>query len=805
MTLRSVLLGLIFGLFISTFTYFNDNVIRQTYLISNHLPAGVFGIFVVLLFLINPLLGRLRAVKPLGAKELAVVLALGLAVCGWPGSSFYRFFNAIVTMPPTMERTRTAWQATQTMSYVPSASPLLGEGHIRDWTAFSKLLVSQDTAHVKCPASRIWQLLPAPARDLAREVAGASQADPSTRSVLLRELNTLLGRSDFYSPEPFSSTNMPVSLLSTLRALDDRRERERQIANRRLLELSLPDYVLKQPRGKGFLLADGDLESPAVQHLLQGRGKRVGLGDIPWSAWVPTLITWGGLAVFIGIAAVCLMVILQPQWKRELLAYPIVRFVQEITEPSDKPGVAAVALNKLFWYGFVLMVAVHLINGLQAWFPNFIVIQRQFDFGALSQLFPNARQFSWGVFVIWNFTLYPTVIAFCFFLSAEVSFSVGISGLLWMGLFSILVANGIPMQYDWLDPRCATLLRFGSYLGAGIIIFLLGRRYYLRVIAATFGLLRDSETSANAVWAARVLVACFIAMVVILTRTGLDWMLSTLLMAMVLLLFVVMTRINAETGAFFVQPTWAAVGVLTALFGIRAIGPTAYIVMAMVCMVFTSDTRETVMPYVANSMCMLTDPAKKSPRTLSALLIAFVVVVGFVAATCATMYYQYNHGLNHWDTWAARAMPELPFARASAHISELSAYGELSRSLTVSGLGRFKEMSPDFAMLGWAFAGIVLVIVCGLLRLRLSWWPLHPVAFLVWGTFPGSMFAMSFLFGWAIKAAVVKFSGAKGYRVVKPFMVGVIAGELVTGLFWIAVGTIYYFATGLIPKSYRIY
>ena len=60
MTLRAVLLGLVGASFICGFTYFNDHVIRQTYLIGMNMPIGVYGGLLVVVLVVNPLLGRVR-------------------------------------------------------------------------------------------------------------------------------------------------------------------------------------------------------------------------------------------------------------------------------------------------------------------------------------------------------------------------------------------------------------------------------------------------------------------------------------------------------------------------------------------------------------------------------------------------------------------------------------------------------------------------------------------------------------------------------------------------------------------------
>jgi hypothetical protein len=561
------------------------------------------------------------------------------------------------------------------------------------------------------------------------------------------------------------------------------------------------------PPGKGILLADGDIQSPAVQDLLQGKeGKgKVGLLDLHWDTWLPTLIVWGGMAILLGVAAVCLVVVFQPQWKRELLPYPIARFVNELTVPVRPGGPPAVLRSKLFWYGFSAIIIIHLVNGLHAWFPSFIEIPLKFDFSPLQQLFPRARQFWWGSLMVWTPTLIPTAMAFAFFLSTEVSFSVGISGILYLMLFSFMVGSGITLERDWLDSGNENLLRFGAYVGIAAVLFFVGRRYYLNVIGSSLGLRRQPETPLSAVWAARLFYFCAILATVLLAQYGVDWFFGVQLVLITMLLFSVMTRVNVETGCFFMQPYWMPVGVVLALYGMQAIGPTAYLVMAMMCMIIAGDPRECVMPFVANALHMVTKPSEKKPPGRLALLVGAIVAATFVVALCSTLYFQYNHGINRWDDWATSSMPRMPFGRLSARISELGAYGELSQSVAASGVERLSLVSPNYYLILWIAMGFALVISCSLLRLRLSWWPLHPVAFIIWGTFPGAWFTMSFLVGWLIKASVMKMSGARGYRVVKAFMIGVIAGELFSAMGWSVFGTIYHLVTNLVPIRYQIF
>ena len=95
------------------------------------------------------------------------------------------------------------------------------------------------------------------------------------------------------------------------------------------------------------------------------------------------------------------------------------------------------------------------------------------------------------------------------------------------------------------------------------------------------------------------------------------------------------------------------------------------------------------------------------------------------------------------------------------------------------------EPSPIFTRgllytgLGMGVAGLLTA-----LRMRLTWWPLHPVALplsTIWYT---DTYFISVFLAWGIKAIVLKFGGANLYRRTRPFFVGIILGEATCAGVW---------------------
>jgi hypothetical protein len=246
------------------------------------------------------------------------------------------------------------------------------------------------------------------------------------------------------------------------------------------------------------------------------------------------------------------------------------------------------------------------------------------------------------------------------------------------------------------------------------------------------------------------------------------------------------------------------VAILIALVGLPAIGPEALLVLAMASVVLVLDPREAVMPFLANGLQMAA-PRQNRPVPRVAPLIAVMVLAGLLVAGVVTLTTQYNRGINQHDNWANKVMPRAAFNQVAQKISELESEGLTTVSLTASTAERLAMIDVNADVVPWIALGMIFVLACTFARLRIAGWPLHPVAFLVWGTYPCAKFWFSFLLGWLIKVVIVKLAGERYFRRALPLMVGLIAGELVAGLAWILVGVIYYLTTGQTPASYRIY
>jgi len=541
---------------------------------------------------------------------------------------------------------------------------------------------------------------------------------------------------------------------------------------------------------------------------LGGPGKWIGLGDVPWHLWRRTLSGWIPLVVLSFLTVIAISLILHRQWaRRERLRYPIAELARLIVDQDPGHGLGPLFRSRLFWIGLGAVFLIRLSNGLHVWFPQKVVeIPLWFDFSALARRFPSLAAAEHAPHLIYP-TIYPAALGFTFFVASDVSFSLGLSGPGYVLLSAILVSHGVKLTSTMMIGGVPSWFSFGAFVGMGLMLLYFGRRYYALALAGPLARGAAKEVAPYARWASWLFVATLTGMAVLLMRWGLAWPLAILLVAMYVLLVVVAARINAEGGVYFFQSVWFAPGIFIGLFGPEALGPTSIIIIGMVTIVLTIDVSQALLPYLINGL-RLADRFGVSPARLG-WSSAGVVLVALAIVVPLSLWAAYNFGMLSGtaseDIWATKMVPSMPFDAAVRCIDELSQAGRLELSEDLTGWQHLKSMRPSRGFLLAAGLGLAAILGASLLRLRYTWWPLHPFFFLFLGTWTVIYFSVSFLLGVALKTAVTRIGGVRAFRGAQRMMAGLIAGELLAGLMWIVVNWCYYVATGNQPKPYSFY
>ena len=546
---------------------------------------------------------------------------------------------------------------------------------------------------------------------------------------------------------------------------------------------------------------DSDPLNGFVQGLRIGN-EPIDFSDVPWQAWIRPLGFWLPLFVVLSLALIGLALAVHQHWSdHEHLPYPVVAFTEALF-PRDGSSRSPLFRNRLFWVGTFGVLFFHVNNYLYQWYPNvFIQIPRIYNFTALWHLFPTfIRGGGWGLLYP---KLYFSFIAIAFLLATDVSLAVGLGPFIFRYVGGILMGYGISMGSGTrFAPRIDRGIVFGGYVGFFLSIVYTGRHYFLNLMQRVFFLKSRDEIPTSAVWGMRVFFAGMAIFVMDLALVGLPWQLAVLYAFFTVVICLVMGRIIAETGLFFIAPYLYPCVLIISFLGDRSVGPHAMMIMFMVTCAFLIDPRETLMPYVVNGLKLVDDCRVKTGRT--AVLSVVAIVLGLGVAAPLTLYFQYDRGVNWNDGWASKMVPKFSAEEIVRVRRRLQAQNLLEKSESISGWERFRHPSPDVkATVAFAVGLIgVLVFVAG--RLRFAKWPLHPVLFLVWGGWAGYQTAWPFLIGCALKLITTKYGGASAYRKMKPLMFGLIAGEMLSGIGITLFGFAYHLATGKLPKPYLV-
>jgi hypothetical protein len=551
-------------------------------------------------------------------------------------------------------------------------------------------------------------------------------------------------------------------------------------------------------------------EGEVVNGFLQGLGhgaEMPSVADVPWSAWLRPYLFYVPLIILGTLATVCLTLILHVQWSRhEHLPFPMAEFAGALLGGSPDAPFTELSRRRPFWIGFGVAFGILLMNGSYAWWPQYaFAVPQHVNLRPLGTLMPWLSNVPGGRDLLFP-RFFFAIIGLAFLIKAEVALSVGISLVVYVVTFGIMAGLGVQVNNEYMAGGILGFQLFGAYVGAALFVAYTGRHFYWSVVKAAFGRGDPPPDAAFTVNACRLFLAATFAMVMLLrVAAGLDLLVASCVVFLFGLLFVIVTRINAETGLLFVQPTWQPVGILLAFFGAHALGPTCIIVVGILCVVLTIDPRVCLMPLVSNGLRLAETQDLKLPRLGGWLVGGFTLCL--VVALPVTLYLQYTVGGGVLYGWANSAT-RMPFDLLGRELHRLAAMGTLETAGTATGLfglERLTQAVPTPTFLWAAGAGLVLVFACSAARLRWSKWPIHPVMFLIWGTLVSRWFAGSFLLGWFIKWLVLHYGSQRIYREARRFFIGMIAGEMLAGLFWMLVGGVYYLITQVPPPLFRVH
>ncbi len=503
----------------------------------------------------------------------------------------------------------------------------------------------------------------------------------------------------------------------------------------------------------------------------------LGQARVPWSAWATPLGAWLGFVTCLFLTTFCISALVQQQWVRnERLTFPLAQVPLETIHESSAPhGAARLAASPMLWIGVTISLLLGGLSRLSNLFPSLpsvplgpltlIARQRVGPLAGLGEL---------------SFTFWPWLIGLIYIIPKELSFSCWFFWLLRLGLHvGAIAAGSTPMDpQDWYHAGFPAPYHqgTGALFALGAWVLWTGRRHLgraLRIALARGPGREDRDQPLPYRWAVAGALLFFGGTVLFGWLAGCRILFAVALMTVLAAYFMVCARLRAETA---LDPSVLDMYQVLMMPGSALLRPRELVTLVTMRWATFPSPGETLVVSTSTALenMKIADASGVDQRRL-----AWAVAAGFLVALTAgalvTLWGVYHYGYFGTTAGAAPYWPSLQSRQDGGLIMQhLSA-----------------PSPPDYnGMLAMA-AGGAIAIALGALRLRLWWWPFHPVGYIIANSWGMHWYLVPFLVGWSAKTLVLRYGGLRLYRQTFPVAIGLIVGDMLNRALWslIMVGT----------------
>jgi len=471
--------------------------------------------------------------------------------------------------------------------------------------------------------------------------------------------------------------------------------------------------------------------------------------SLPWSVWVGPLFWWFTLFAAIFIACFCIIVILRKQWvEHERIVFPLARLpVIMISDVDTNSGWPRVLSDRLFWIGFGIAAFILCWNILP-WFWH------QIPRIPIGPTYNNTVSFAPGyppLQIKFNFVM----AAFGYLTNLEVLLSIWLFHVLSLVEIGVLNRVGVIVRSDFENGLL--LQQVGGFITLALFAIFTARQHIVAVVRSAWkndGTLDDREELLSYRAALVGLAVSILYSVYWMAAAGISLVGTAVQLALLFIYFIGLTKIVAETGLVYIETPLRTQELAASLMG-RTVSTSDHVGMALTANIVESH-REYAMPTIAH-VSKIQD-SFRWPRGGILLGIGSAFIVGFVVSVVYTLHLCYG-------------------ATGAANIRHVFVFGGYSTRM-FDRVVRWAGEIPHFTQAEGTLlaAGVIGTLLLSILRLRLPWWPLHPVGFTVGYVYPVRVTAFTVFLVWATKSIVLRIGGIGLYRRLQPFFIGMLTG-----------------------------
>jgi len=480
---------------------------------------------------------------------------------------------------------------------------------------------------------------------------------------------------------------------------------------------------------------------------------------IPWVPWVGPLLRWLAVVLLIFGGFACLAALLRRQWSdNERLSFPLAQLPTEMLRAeAGEPFYR----HKLLYLGAALPIIIHLVNLAHNINPNLPQITLRWNLHTV--LFPSPPLNRMTSFRIY-FPL--AAIGFFFLLPTELLFS------FWF--FYLFLAKGHEIVLlslgQTLDrpSHADTSLYLASAEAGGFFVLAAYFLYLtrpalaaaLRRAVAGRASCRASPSADDEMLSYRAALIGLVLMVIAsagwFTAAGLSfWFGLWEVIVYLLVISLVMTRATAEGGLLMTEIIFTPLDIYGMFAQRQFLGARNLTASVFATQPFAGDMRGLALQGMMDTQ-KIADAVGLRKRSLHAALwigIAASLVCGFVIQ----LWLNYRQG-------AVVLSGQYPWL-SGVFFQEHAAF--------LGGEERFNPVATVCFLLGAGFT-----VLLALMRLQFYWWPLHPLGFVMCGSWSLIVYWFAIFLAWGVKSLIVHYAGLSGYRRARPFFLGLIFGEM---------------------------
>ena len=515
----------------------------------------------------------------------------------------------------------------------------------------------------------------------------------------------------------------------------------------------------------------------AIELLYNGitGGRKMGwleiASNIPWSAWIPSLVLWGVFVLLSYLVMLFLINIISKQWiHNERMNFPLLKVPEMIGKSIDEKTTGSFFLNRFLLTGLAIPVFLHLMNGLNLYFPSvpaiptLVLAGPYFDKTGIFTGFHKLKLY-----------FYPAFIGFAFLTSRQISFSFWFFFLVGALLYGILNLLGYSIPVSELGitfgptlARPEEMQMIGAY---GVFFFFLvwlARLHLFDVCKQSFFLSQPPKEKTEwfdvrvSFWGA---IIGFLLIIYWYIRLGMAPATAVLVVSAFFMIMLVATRIICQGGLAYFTLTAAPTDGLIALFGTKMFAGVSGLLAGISQKVLFVDLRESLMPSLLHGRHL---HQNKKPALLLFTGLAFTIVASMTASILAMMTLCYRYGMRELQLdWATR--------------TTTTVYENI-----------FRLISTETTTGNWVFLFAIIgaLVMLGLVICyhRLYWWPIHPIGYLTAYSSAMRILWVSFFMGWVCNALCMRYGGITLFRKLQYFFIGLIIGDFLMGGGWALVG-----------------